>query len=105
MVKTLKSAAQLTALINAELSKHAVCNQTGAKALNQLQMFGSRTTGHVNFSGGRAMDRRRIANRCLLQSCINFSKSMISLPRNDRRFLLGDCRACELGEKRCALWF
>ena len=31
MAKTLKTAAQLTALINAELSKHAVCSHTGAE--------------------------------------------------------------------------
>jgi hypothetical protein len=36
MAKTLKSAAQLTALINAELSKHAVCNETSAEGIRPI---------------------------------------------------------------------
>ena len=36
MAKTLKSAAQLTALINAELSKHPVCNQTAAEGIEPI---------------------------------------------------------------------
>jgi hypothetical protein len=36
MAKTLKSAAQLTALINAELSKHAVCSHTGAQGIEPI---------------------------------------------------------------------
>src|SRR3977135_2388660 len=36
MAKTLKSAAQLTALINAELSKHAVCSHTGAEGIEPI---------------------------------------------------------------------
>jgi hypothetical protein len=36
MTKTLKSAAQLTALINAELSKHAVCRHTGAEGIEPI---------------------------------------------------------------------
>ena len=36
MAKTLKSPAQLTALINAELSKHAVCSHTGAEGIEPI---------------------------------------------------------------------
>jgi hypothetical protein len=36
MAKTLTSAAQLTALINAELSTHAVCNHTGAEGIEPI---------------------------------------------------------------------
>jgi hypothetical protein len=36
MAKPLKSAAQLTALINAELSKHAVCSHTGAEGIEPI---------------------------------------------------------------------
>ena len=36
MAKTLKSAAQLTALINAELSKYPVCNQTAAEGIEPI---------------------------------------------------------------------
>ena len=36
MAKTLKSAAQLTALINAELSKHPVCGYTGAEGIEPV---------------------------------------------------------------------
>ena len=36
MSKSLKTAAQLTALINAELSKHAVCSHTGAEGIEPI---------------------------------------------------------------------
>jgi hypothetical protein len=36
MAKTLKTAAQLTALINAELSKHEVCKQTGVEGIRPI---------------------------------------------------------------------
>jgi hypothetical protein len=36
MAKTLKSAAQLIALINAELSKHAACSHTGAEGIEPV---------------------------------------------------------------------
>jgi hypothetical protein len=36
MAKTLKSAAQLTALINAELSKHTACTDTGAEGIEPV---------------------------------------------------------------------
>ena len=36
MAKTLKSAAQLTALINAELSKHAACRETSAEGIGPV---------------------------------------------------------------------
>ena len=55
------------------------------RALNQLRMSGSLITGHANFSGDRKVDRRRIASKCLLQSFMNFSRSMISLLMNDHR--------------------
>ena len=36
MAKTLKTASQLTALINAELSKHTVCDHTGAEGIEPV---------------------------------------------------------------------
>jgi hypothetical protein len=36
MTKALKSAAQLIALINAELSKHQVCEHTGADSIRPI---------------------------------------------------------------------
>jgi hypothetical protein len=36
MAKTLKTAAQLTALINAELSKHEVCKRTGVESITPI---------------------------------------------------------------------
>ena len=49
MAKTLKSAAQLTALINAELSKHAVCSHTGAEGIEPIADDRIHITGHANF--------------------------------------------------------
>ena len=36
MAKALKTASQLTALINAELSKHTVCDRTGAEGIEPV---------------------------------------------------------------------
>ena len=36
MTKALKTAAELTALINAELSKHAVCNYTSVEGISPV---------------------------------------------------------------------
>jgi hypothetical protein len=36
MAKALKTAAQLTALINAELSKHEVCKHTGVEGIRPI---------------------------------------------------------------------
>jgi hypothetical protein len=58
-------------------------NKRALRALGQLPTIGSTIIGHASFFGGQAARHRRIVSRCLLQSCMNSSRSMISLPKSD----------------------
>ena len=89
MAKTLKSAAQLTALINAELSKHPVCNHTGAEGIEPIvdvRIPHNWTCKFLRRSSEPSPDCQQV----LAAIVHEFSRSMISTPRNEL-YLRLDC--------------
>jgi hypothetical protein len=83
MAKALKTAAELTALINAELSKHEVCIHTSVEGISPIADERIDHNWTCKFLRRQALRHRRSVSRCLLPSCVNFSRSMILVQRSN----------------------
>jgi hypothetical protein len=83
MAKILKTATALTALINAELSKHLVCESTGVGGISPVvddRVDQNWTCKFLRKSG--SLPPRLNVDNCLLLSCVSFSKNTTSHPRH-----------------------
>ena len=81
MAKTLKTASQLTALINAELSKHTVCDHTGAEGIEPVadDRIPHNWTCKFLRGGSPSPDCQQV----LATIVHNFNRSMSSPPTNN----------------------
>jgi hypothetical protein len=83
------AAAELTAMINAELSKHQVCVYTSVEGIRPVADDRIDNNWTCKFLQRSGTHRRRIVSRYLLRWCMSSSKSMISLPKSDLLDLMG----------------
>jgi hypothetical protein len=93
MAKKLKTASQLTALVNAELSKHHVCDHTGAEGIEPVADDRIPHNWTCKFLRGSSPHHRNVS-RCLLQWSMIYKKSMILRPKNEMKSACVPAYAC-----------